>query len=81
MSAPENNERPKAGAMPNPVSTRLSHGMPQELADSVLTALKGLEFGSVEITVHHSRIVQIERHERIRFSHSPGRDEARGSAP
>ncbi|MBX3746685.1 MAG: YezD family protein [Verrucomicrobiae bacterium] len=55
--------------------------MPQELADSVLTALKGLEFGSVEITVHHSRIVQIERHERIRFSHSPGRDEARGSAP
>lgn len=30
-------------------------------------ALAGLEFGSVVITVHHGRIVQIERREKVRL--------------
>jgi len=30
-------------------------------------ALAGLEFGSVVVTVHHGRIVQIERREKVRL--------------
>jgi hypothetical protein len=30
--------------------------------------LRGLKFGSVELTVHDGRIVQIERKERVRFT-------------
>jgi hypothetical protein len=34
----------------------------------ILNALRGLKFGSVEITVHEGRIVQIERREKHRLS-------------
>jgi hypothetical protein len=34
----------------------------------VLEAIKGLRFGSVEITVHEGRIVQVERKEKIRLN-------------
>ncbi|GKS57955.1 hypothetical protein YTPLAS18_14820 [Nitrospira sp.] len=34
----------------------------------ILKALEGLRFGSVEIVVHNSRIVQIARNEKWRFS-------------
>ena len=33
----------------------------------IQTALHGLKFGSVEITVHNGQVVQIERKERIRL--------------
>ena len=35
--------------------------------DQIAQALAGLEFGTVEITVHHGRIVQIERREKVRL--------------
>lgn len=35
--------------------------------DQIAQALTGLEFGTVEVTVHHGRIVQIERREKVRF--------------
>lgn len=34
----------------------------------VLDAIRGLRFGSVEITVHEGRIVQVERKEKIRLN-------------
>ena len=34
---------------------------------AIKQALEGLRFGSVEITVHDSRIVQVERKERVRL--------------
>lgn len=34
----------------------------------MLDALRGLKFGSVEITVHEGRIVQIERREKQRLN-------------
>lgn len=34
----------------------------------VFDAIKGLRFGSVEITVHEGRIVQVERKEKIRLN-------------
>ena len=36
----------------------------------IQTALQGLKFGSVEITVHNGQIVQIERKEKIRLQPS-----------
>jgi hypothetical protein len=33
----------------------------------VVEALKGLRFGSIAITVHNSKIVQIDRTEKTRF--------------
>lgn len=40
---------------------------------SVFEALKDLRYGSVEITVHDSRIVQIERKEKVRFDQTAGK--------
>jgi hypothetical protein len=37
------------------------------LGPTVLRALRGLRFGSVEIVVHDGRVVQIERRERVRL--------------
>ncbi|TNJ65366.1 DUF2292 domain-containing protein [Paenibacillus hemerocallicola] len=45
-------------------------------ADRILSSVKGLEYGNVQIIVHDGKIVQIERTERKRFdsySASPGR--------
>jgi hypothetical protein len=38
--------------------------------EHIVRALEGLAFGSVEITVHHGRIVQIERREKLRIPES-----------
>jgi len=34
-------------------------------------SIKSLRFGSVEITIHDSRVVQIERKEKLRFAIPP----------
>ena len=53
-----------------------SHHRQPKVADvtarELSTALRGLEFGSVVITVHHGRIVQIERREKLRLD-PPGK--------
>lgn len=38
------------------------------ITTKILDALRGLRFGSVEITVHEGRIVQIERREKFRLN-------------
>src|SRR5690606_27070367 len=38
------------------------------------SALNGLKFGSVEITVHNGQVVQIERKEKFRLQPSPGKN-------
>jgi hypothetical protein len=40
---------------------------PEIQAARIIEALTGIRFGSVEITVHDGRIVQIERREKIRL--------------
>jgi hypothetical protein len=49
--------------MPGSEGVRLS----TEVAREILSAVNGLSYGSVEITVHESRVVQIERRERVRL--------------
>lgn len=39
--------------------------------DPIAHALRQLRYGSVEITVHDGRIVQIERKEKLRFETPP----------
>jgi hypothetical protein len=43
-----------------------------QLAESILEALRGLRFGSVEVVVHEARIVQIIRTEKVRYANEPG---------
>jgi hypothetical protein len=43
------------------------------IEQTILRALKDLRFGSVEITVHDSKIVQIERREKVRVELEPSR--------
>jgi hypothetical protein len=43
------------------------------IEQAVLQALKDLRFGSVEILVHDSRVVQIERREKLRVDLEPSR--------
>ena len=46
-----------------------------EAHQAILRALHSIRFGSLEVTVHDSRVVQIERREKIRFT-----DDARMNA-
>ena len=39
----------------------------QDIAHKILLAIKDLGFGSVEVVIHDSKVVQIERKEKIRF--------------
>jgi len=46
--------------------------IPEGVAAEILDALRRIRFGSVEVTVHDSRIVQIESKEKRRFTPSSG---------
>ena len=37
------------------------------IANQIAAALQGIRFGSVEIIIHESKVVQIERKEKLRF--------------
>ena len=53
-----------------------SDGLPPPLAQvdaEVLRAIRNIRYGSVEITIHDSRVVQIERKEKRRFGQTNGR--------
>ncbi|HSS29973.1 MAG TPA: YezD family protein [Nitrospiraceae bacterium] len=41
------------------------------LANTILRAIREIRYGSVEIIIHDSRIVQIERKEKIRLDTDP----------
>lgn len=46
-----------------PVLTEVS----QEIENEIIRAIHGIRFGSVEIIVHDSKVIQIERKEKVRF--------------
>ena len=39
------------------------------LLRELAAALRGLQFGTIELVVHDGRVVQLERRERVRFDH------------
>lgn len=40
-----------------------------EAEQHILNAIAGIRFGTVAITIHDSRIVQVEKSEKFRFDH------------
>ena len=44
---------------------------PEELVEAILRAVRGLQYGTLEVVVHDFRIVRIERRERIRLDVEP----------
>ena len=43
------------------------HELTQEIEKEILLAIRGIRYGSVEIVIHNSEVVQIERKEKVRF--------------
>lgn len=62
-----------AGQMDNKMDTplhrsnRLEDNAHSQLAHEILRALQEIRFGSVEVVIHDSKVVQIERKEKIRI--------------
>jgi hypothetical protein len=50
----------------------------ERVTAKLLSSLKGLRYGSIVVTVHDSKIVQIERIERFRFDVSRSNENGDG---
>ncbi len=55
----------------NEIDTPLDHS-DDEVLRKIASAISGVRFGSVEVVIQDSRVVQIERKEKFRFD-KPGR--------
>ena len=53
-----------------PSANRVSDVPLSEVDHEVLRSIRNIRYGSVEITIHDSRVVQIERKEKRRFERS-----------
>ena len=56
---------------PNNSKTAIENGGNQNWLEIVREQVNSLRYGVVEIVVHESRVVQIERTERVRLDRSP----------
>lgn len=45
-----------------------ARGLEEHTTQAILEAIAGLDYGSVEVTVHDGTVVQIDRRQRIRLS-------------
>jgi len=45
--------------------------LPDNVGREILKAVAGIQYGSVEVLIHDSRVVQIEAREKIRFQEIP----------
>lgn len=52
----------------------LADNVTQEVIDRIVVALSGLKYGSVQITVQDSRIIQIDKTEKLRLPADNSRD-------
>jgi hypothetical protein len=53
----------------SPTSERVTH-RDSAVEKAILDAVRGLDFGSVEITVHDGRVVQMECRRKTRFQNT-----------
>jgi len=54
--------------MANPIESNTTGNQRlTEIAGQITQMLNGIKFGSIEIIVHDSKVVQIERKEKLRF--------------
>jgi hypothetical protein len=59
-----------AGVMDDRAAASAGEG--DRLAREILRAVRGLRYGSVEITIHDGQVVQIERREKVRLERKGG---------
>ena len=45
-----------------------THESSPDIRTTLLEAIKGIRYGSVEIIIHDSKVVQIERKEKVRIA-------------
>jgi hypothetical protein len=43
-----------------------------EIVSEILAALRGLRYGSIVVTIHDSKVVQIEKNEKVRLQKKAG---------
>jgi len=43
----------------------------EKFSQTILRAMRNLRFGTIEIVIHDSKVVRIDRHERIRLDAAP----------
>lgn len=55
---------------PAAVGTR--EALDSEVVSEILAALRGLRYGSIVVTIHDSKVVQIEKNEKVRLQKKPG---------
>lgn len=49
----------------------LQRGLDSNVESVILDAVRSLRFGSVEVTIHNAKVVQVERKEKLRFTPRP----------
>jgi len=60
-------DRATAGLAAATADVTTNAGGNDRLAREILRAVRGLRYGSVEITIHDGEVVQIERREKVRL--------------
>jgi len=62
------------GQIVNQLLPNTMNGSLREIISEIVSALNSIRYGSVEITVHNSKVVQIEKKERVRFDKEAHRE-------
>ena len=57
--------------MSDATSPRAARATDTELVRQIVAAIRGIHFGSVEVVIHDSRVVHIERREKLRLTAGP----------
>ena len=65
-------ERNQTDSLKDTSTLRTESGVSREAEREIQRALRGLRFGSIEIVVHDSQVVQIERREKTRLIRAGG---------
>lgn len=67
LSCSSRDERKKMGKFPMPNVSATPREWTPDIEQQILHAIRDVRYGSVEIIIHNSKVVQIERKEKIRF--------------
>lgn len=51
----------------HPLSTHAANKVTEEQIERIIQSIEDIDYGSIEIVIHNSKIVQIEKKEKIRF--------------
>jgi hypothetical protein len=58
---------------PAPAGTDDSLPLPPTLRRELRQALRTIRYGAIELVIHDGRVVQLERHEKVRFENEAAR--------